>query len=206
MKKLLVFLLAALLIAAAGCAAPVSAEPAQETLTDAASVEKAPETADNSVDDGVAAADAPAAPSGALTEDELGIEVDGAVYLLRTDSAAILAALGDDCCYSEQVSCVYEGEDKLYEYDGLDISTVPVDGADVIEMFTLYDAAYSTLRGVRVGDTLESARAAYGENYFDDGYLTYSLTADPADIHSPRIQFEYEDGTITAIYIYSPSY
>ena len=66
--------------------------------------------------------------------------------------------------------------------------------------------AISRLRGARVGDSLDTVKSLYGENYFDDGYLTYSLSADIEDIHSERIQFEYSGDTVTRIFIYSPSY
>ena len=48
--------------------------------------------------------------------------------------------------------------------------------------------------------------AAYGEEYFDDGYINYTVTNDPADIQAERIQFEMSGDTVSVIYIYSPSY
>ena len=43
---------------------------------------------------------APAAPTGAFSEKDLGVEIGGKVYYLREDSAALLAALGDGFEYS----------------------------------------------------------------------------------------------------------
>lgn len=145
-------------------------------------------------------------PTGAFSKDDLGFAPDGSTYYLREDSAALLKALGSDCEYSEIVSCVYDGKDKTYEYAGVTVGTVPVDGADVTECITLTDGTYSTLRGAKVGDTVDSVKALYGDGWFDDGYLTYSLSGDAGDIHSERIQFEYSDNTVTRIFIYSPSY
>ena len=130
---------------------------------------------------------APAAPTGAFSEKDLGVEIGGKVYYLREDSAALLAALGDGFEYSEMVSCVY-------------------DGKDVIEMITLTDGTYATLRGAKVGDALSSVTELYGADYFDDGYLTYSITNDPEDIEAERIQFEPLGDAVGTIYIYSPSY
>lgn len=141
-----------------------------------------------------------------FNEKDLGIETDGETYYLRTDSAPLIAALGEGYEYSEMVSCVYDGKDKTYTYPGITVSTVPVDGKDIIEMLTLTDDTYSTLRGSRVGDSREKVIAAYGEEYFDDGYINYTLTNDPADIQAERIQFEMNGDTVSAIYIYSPSY
>ncbi len=146
------------------------------------------------------------APSGAFSDKDLGLSVSGSVYYLREDSAPLLAALGEDCQYSEVVSCVYDGKDKTFAYAGVTVGTVPVDGKDVIEVITLTQSDYSTLRGAKVGDTLDQVKALYGDGWFDDGYLTYSLTGDETDIHAERIQFEYTGDAVTRIFIYSPSY
>ena len=146
------------------------------------------------------------APTGGFGEKDLGIAIGGQTYYLREDSAALISALGDDYEYSEVVSCVYDGKDKTFEYDGITIGTVPVDGKDLIEVITLTRDSYATLRGARVGDSLDTVKSLYGENLLDDGYLTYSLSADIEDIHSERIQFEYSGDTVTRIFIYSPSY
>ena len=154
----------------------------------------------------LAACSSAGAPTGAFGENDLGLEVNGKTYYLREDSAELVAALGDGYSYSEVVSCVYDGKDKTFEYPGVKIATVPVDGKDVIEVMTLTDGTYSTLRGAKVGDKLDSVKAAYGDGWFDDGYLTYSISGDESDIHSERIQFEYSGDTVSRIFIYSPSY
>jgi len=146
------------------------------------------------------------APSGSFSEKDLGFGLDGKTYYLREDSAELIKALGDGYEYSEVVSCVYDGKDKTFEYPGVTVGTVPVDGADVTECITLTDGTYSTLRGAKVGDTIEAVKAPYGDGWFDDGYLTYSLSGDSGDIHSERIQFEYANDAVTRIFIYSPSY
>ena len=131
---------------------------------------------------------APAAPTGAFSEKDLGVEI------------------GDGFEYSEMVSCVYDGKDKTYTYPGITVNTVPVGGKDVIEMITLTDGTYATLRGAKVGDALSSVTELYGADYFDDGYHTYSISNDPEDIQSERIQFEPLGDAVGTIYIYSPSY
>lgn len=148
-----------------------------------------------------------AAPSGEFSKADLGVLIAGKTYYLREDASAVLAALGDDFEYSEMVSCVYDGKDKTYKFDGITVNTVPVDGKDLVEMFTLTSDKYSTLRGAKTGDALDAVRACYdGAKEFDDGYLTYSLTADMQDVNAERIQFEYSDDRVNKIYIYSPSY
>ena len=161
---------------------------------------------------GAPAADAPADNSeptvltGAFSEKDLGIAVQGKIHYLREDSTEVLAALGEDYEYSEMVSCVYDGKDKTYAYAGITVNTVPVDGKDIIEMFTITDTAYTTLRGITVGATRDEVIAAYGEEYFDDGWLNYTMTNDQTDVQAERIQFEMNGDAVSAIYIYSPSY
>ncbi len=148
-----------------------------------------------------------AAPSGEFTKADLGVSIDGKVFYLREDASAVLAALGEDFEYSEMVSCVYDGKDKTYIFDGITVNTVPVDGKDLVEMFTFTSDKYQTLRGAKVGDTLAAVRACYdGAKEFDDGYLTYSLTGDAQDVNAERIQFEYKGDTVEKVYVYSPSY
>lgn len=146
------------------------------------------------------------APTGKLTSKDLGIAIEGNVYYLREDSAPLIKALGDAYDFSESTSCVYDGKDKIYEYKGVRVHTVPVNGKDLIEMIVLTDASYATLRGAKTGSARDKLIALYGEDYFDDGYLTYSLTNDPEDIQAERIQFEFSGDALHTIYIYSPSY
>ena len=148
-----------------------------------------------------------AAPQGDFTKADMGIKIGDTTYSIRTDSAPLIEALGPDYEYSYVVSCVYDGDDKTYEYDGIVVSTVPVDGKDIIEMITITSANYTTLRGITVGATLDDIVAAYGDKYFDDGYITYTYDNDPENYNTERLQFELDDsGKVATIYIYSPSY
>lgn len=149
----------------------------------------------------------PVHPGSAFDEEaDLCLTVGGVKYDIRTDSAPLIEALGSDYEFSEQISCIYEGMDKSYTYDGLKISTVPVGGKDIIEMFTITSDKYKTARGITVGASLEDVVAAYGEKYFDDGYITYTPSNDMTKISEPRLQFYMVDGVVKEIYIYSPSY
>ena len=139
-------------------------------------------------------------------EADMAVVINGKAYPVRVDSAEVLSALGDGYTYGETVSCVYDGDDNPFPYDGIPVSPVPDGGADIIEMFTITGPAYTTTRGITVGATRDEVIAAYGENYFDDGYLTYPESADIENISEMRIQFLFEDDAVSEIYIYSPSY
>lgn len=137
---------------------------------------------------------------------DMCVVIDGKIYPVRVDSASVLSALGENCEKTETISCVYDGYDKTFEYDGIIVSTVPVDGKDVIEMFTITGPEYKTTRNITVGATREEVIAAYGENYWDDGYVNYTESGDPENISEMRIQFLFDGDTVDEIYIYSPSY
>lgn len=137
---------------------------------------------------------------------DMAVKFGGKTYPVRVDSADVLSALGTDCEKDETISCVYDGMDKTFAYDGIVVSTVPVDGKDVVEMFTITGKDYTTTRDITVGATRDEVIKAYGENYWDDGYLTYTESGDENDISEMRIQFEFSGDAVSAIYIYSPSY
>ncbi len=211
-KSLMLIMVLALCAVCLACGAAANAPasaPAPAPVAPEASA-AAPEVLENIPAEPAAPEAAPAAPAtavtGAFSQSDLGIALDGKTYYLREDSAELLAALGEDYEFSEIVSCVYSGMDKTFAYPGVTVNTVPVDGKDVIEMITLTDDTYETLRGVKPGQDMSAITAAYGEEYFDDGYITYSLTNDMEDIQAERIQFEFDGNAIGTIYIYSPSY
>ncbi len=136
----------------------------------------------------------------------MAVVINGKAYPVRVDSAEVLSVLGDGYTYGETVSCVYDGYDKTFAYDGITVSTVPDGGSDIIEMFTITGAAYTTTRGITVGATRDEVIAAYGENYFDDGYLTYTESGNMDNISEMRIQFLFDGDAVSEIYVYSPSY
>gem|GEM_PF-305553 len=148
-------------------------------------------------------------PGSAFTDSkDMAIVIDGKAYPVRVDSAGVLQKLGEGYAYEETVSCVYEGYDKSFDYGDIKVSTVPVDGVDVIEMFTVTGGSYATPRGIKVGDTRQAVLEAYGENYTsDDGYyITYTQNGDANEFSAMRVMFKMEGDAVTEICVYSPSY
>lgn len=138
---------------------------------------------------------------------DMALVIGGKTYPVRVDSKEVLEALGSDYKYAETISCVYEGYDKTFTYEGIVVSTVPVDDKDVIEMFSVTGGDYKTTRGIGIGASREEVVKAYGENFFDDGwYVTYTESGDPEKISEMRIQFRFVDDVLTEFYVYSPSY
>lgn len=204
-RKFFLCILTVLFLAAAfsgcgGSAAPAAAS-GQPVKTESAAQTTGSE-------DPVQTAAAAPASTGAepFSKEDMAAVIEGKTFRVRTDSAGLLALLGSGYEYTEAISCVYDGKDKVFKYKDISVNTVPIDGKDVIEMITLSGGGYATARGIKQGDTKEAVLKAYGDKYFDDGYLTYSTTNDPEDIQAERIQFLMEEGIVREICIYSPSY
>jgi hypothetical protein len=123
---------------------------------------------------------------------------------LDSDVTVLLDILGDDYEFSEAPSCVYEGTDKYYTYDDIEIYTYPYDGNDLIDEIVLTGPAYYTNRGIRTGDLFRNVEIAYGDDYVMDGdIVTYSL--DPDDPQSPVLYFMIENDTVASIHYYKAS-
>lgn len=150
-------LAAALLLAGCGAAADASAPAdagadtaAADTAGDAAADETAPD-AD--------AADTAEAPAPAVQAADNQIAYNGVLVAPGMDVAPILEALGDGYEYSENISCMFEdGMDKTYTYPDLTIYAYPVSAdQDMILMVEVTSDQVETARGVKLGDSLDSA-------------------------------------------------
>ncbi len=209
MKRTILALGLIILLCAAACSqrapsgagqsgVPVQAAPAGEAL---------PEPADEP-DAAPEATPAPAGERLSLAND-IGIAVDGTWYPIYQDASGLLAALGEDYDYSEAPSCVFEGMDKEFIFDGCSVYTNPDGDKDIWYDMLLENDTLATSRGIRVGDSLADVQTAYGDAYYWEGdtILTYSVSGDPEDIASPCIlfYFEGENEIVTTIQIYYPT-
>ncbi len=88
---------------------------------------------------------------------------------------AVIAALGEPVSYFEAASCAFEGLDKMYTYNSVEIDTYPDEkGVDRISNIILKDDMVETPEGVSLFETKADMIAAYGENYKDEnGLLVY---------------------------------
>ena len=103
-------------------------------------------------------------------------------------------ALGSPIEVSEAPSCHYEGMDTVYTYDGYSLQTYRQEEADILSMIIIESADYATDKGVRVGDTLDTVIAAYGEGAEETQYyVTYTLSP------SVTLTFSLTDDGVSAI-------
>ena len=149
-------------------------------------------------------------PDALSLEDDLGISVDGEWFPVFRDVTDLVSAFGPNYNLYVADSCVFEGEDKEFEYDGFYIFTNPNgDWGEKDIWYSLYieSDTLSTSRGISVGATLEDVIAAYGNRFFweGDNVMTFSLSGIRGDAASPCIQFIFSDNIVIAIEIYYPT-
>lgn len=106
----------------------------------------------------------------------------------------IKTTLGDPVSTSEAPSCLYEGMDTVYEYEGFSVQTSQVGDSEIVVMITVETADHTTAKGIKVGDTAEAAANAYGEAVEETrNYVVYN------DDTNTTVTFSLKDGKITAI-------
>ena len=105
----------------------------------------------------------------------------------------VTAILGEPLDQQTAPSCVHEGDDIVYYYDGLEIATSPSPAGQYITSITLTSDVYTTAEGVYIGSTAAEMTAAYGETEAQFGRYVYTKG-------STTLTFMTDDaGTITAI-------
>ena len=109
-------------------------------------------------------------------------------------SADKKASLGEPISTSEAPSCLYEGMDTIYEYEGFSVQTSQVGDSEIVVMITVETADHTTAKGIKIGDTAEAAANAYGEAVEETrNYVVYN------DDTNTTVTFSLKDGKITAI-------
>ena len=140
-------------------------------------------------------------------EKDMGLLLDGVWHPILNDVQSLREALGEPAALNAAPSCVFVGEDKEFVYEGLTYFTNPVGEQDIWFEAQLTSNAYGTSRGIRVGDTMDMLKEAYGEGCYWEGetILTYSVSGIEGDYASPCIMFEIVDDVIAGIDIYYPT-
>lgn len=141
--------------------------------------------------------------TGPFVEKDMIFSLEGKDFLLLSDVRELLGTLGDGYELTAAPSCMFEGEDKIFKYPGMEIFTYPIEGMDQIDEIMITGTDFATARGISVGDTYEAVVRSYGEGIFDEVVLTYILSGDPEDHASPRLIFGIDSGKVSYISYYS---
>ncbi|HBN82426.1 MAG TPA: hypothetical protein DDZ89_01135 [Clostridiales bacterium] len=139
-----------------------------------------------------------------FSEKDLEFTVNNVVFRLDQDVAPLLETLGDEYETAEAPSCVYDGMDKTFMYDSVEIYTYPLNGKDLIDEIAFIDSTFETKRGISIGDTKEDLIKAYGEDYTDEGGV-YRYAVKKGDLDSPCIYFTMDQDKVVGISLYSAS-
>jgi predicted small secreted protein len=110
-----------------------------------------------------------AAAAGSFSAADIALDINGKTYRCGDDVAPLLKELGDGYEYSEAISCAYDGLDKTYTYDNVDVYTYPDGDIDRVSEITAYGTDASTPKGLKVGDTVERMEELYGAGYSEEG-------------------------------------
>ena len=123
----------------------------------------------------------------------------GEVFLYPGADPAILTALGEPQDKLEAKSCVHEGYDRVYYYAGYEVNTQPTaDGRELIVSIYLTDDSTETTEGIRIGDTQDAVKQAYGEASVASGVYSYKKTDGALTV---TVNFAVDgEGYITSIY------
>jgi hypothetical protein len=103
----------------------------------------------------------------------------------------IAESMGEPKQYSESESMA--GRTLTYVYDGVKFITYPDKNANYIHRIILLDSSVSTLKGVKIGDKIESVIDAYGEDF------TYSGSGYKYTKGLSTLLFVYTNGVISSI-------
>lgn len=141
----------------------------------------------------VTQAPAPEAPTvQAPKAGTIGVTLKNTKIMLNTAMGEVAKILGSTTDYSEAPSCNYDGLDKVFTYDKVNIYTYPHPSGDIINEIEINDAAIPTDKGFApIGKTIEEVKAVYGEPTEVEG-VTYKYA--DGDCYT---YFYADNGTVT---------
>ena len=143
---------------------------------------------------------------GNFCEEDCIFVYNNKIFPLKTEVTGLLEELGEDYNIYCAPSCVYKGEDKEFEYEGLTIFTFPrEEEKDIIDEILITGKSYQTAKGVTIGSSLKEIEKQYGKNYMkEENIVTYIV--DFKDDTSTRLIFVFnQDNLVEMISFYSPS-
>lgn len=104
------------------------------------------------------------------SEGEYGFTYNGYKIIPGTETKEAIAILGDDYEIFENASCAGQGMDVVYMYPGVSLGAYrEVDGVERVNVIQVTDAIIDC-GGMRVGDTVASAKALLGNPDSEDAY------------------------------------
>jgi len=132
------------------------------------------EISDNAVQNpDPAAAKSDIETGGSFSSADLAIIIKSKTVRLDQNISVIRDLLGAPKEFEEIESCAYTGMDKFFVYDGLEVSTLPING-DLICSIDIFKSIFKTDKNITVGSAIAQIEAAYGTDYtLENSVLIY---------------------------------
>lgn len=112
---------------------------------------------------------------GSIKEGDFGVMIRGQFVPVGADMGAYEPLLGTPDEYTAAKSCIENGDDKIYTYDGTKIYTYLTNGADYLSLIEIYGNG-ALPSGIHIGSARDEVTAAYGDGYIQEGdELLYEL-------------------------------
>lgn len=139
--------------------------------------------------------------SGAFSKNDLYLTISGEEYRCDVYIDDIIAVFGEDYEYSEGMSCAYDGIDKNFSYEDLDVYTRPDGDKDIVIELCSYSEDAKSSAGIGVGGNADEVREAYGEPTSSTSRLmSYEIAPASDDSEGASLYFRLDDsGVITAV-------
>ena len=95
---------------------------------------------------------------------------------------------------TEIPSCAFEGTDKVYTYENIEITVAKIDGKDKVYSVYFIDETPETAEGVKISDSKDLMIEKYGTDYKEELGNKYTYTKGNVEL-----SFIIENDTITSI-------
>lgn len=102
---------------------------------------------------------------------------DGKTITLGAKAEDVIPSLGDYVDFMEAPSCVHEGNDKIYTYDGFTVMTSPnASGDEYIAEIEITSDACVLKNSITIGSKKDDVISAYGSDFTEQfGIMTFDL-------------------------------
>lgn len=84
---------------------------------------------------------------------------------MNQDASEVLSVLGKAENFYEAQSCKHQGKEKVFTYEGFELSTYPSGSADYVKSIWFLGEETETPEGIHIGSSIEEMVEAYGEDY-----------------------------------------
>lgn len=113
--------------------------------------------------------------------------------VMNQDAAPVIAGLGKPTDVFEQPSCAYQGNDRVYYYADVDVTTYTENKKEKVASVYLKTDQVQTEEGLKVGGTYDEMVKVYGKDYKEINQIyTYKK-------NGTELSFEMTNQKISAI-------